>query len=37
MGWQLLLITHSTAASDLAGRLVSGSDGVTEVYEGESG
>jgi len=34
VGVQLLLITHSTAASDLAGRLVSGPDGVTEVYEG---
>ena len=35
--WQLLLITHGTAGSDLAGRLVSGPDGVTEIYEGKSG
>ena len=38
-GVQLLLVTHSTAYSDVADqkyRLVLGSDGVTEVQEGES-
>jgi hypothetical protein len=33
-GVQLPLITYSTAASDLADRLVSGPDGGTQVYEG---
>jgi ABC-type branched-subunit amino acid transport system ATPase component len=38
-GVQVLLITHSTAFSDLADaryRLTLGADGITQVHEGES-